>query len=244
MADRTAIEWTDATWNPVTGCTKVSPGCKNCYAESVSRRFGRSFDVTLHMDRLTEPDHWRKPRRVFVCSMSDLFHRDVSEGFIRDVWDVMRRNPRHQFQVLTKRPARAFRVIEKWHAPALPNVAVGVSVENQARVHERLPDLALTRAALHFVSAEPLLGPVDLRGWLGNAPSVTGCVGWVIVGGESGPQARPMDLEWLIRIVADCKAAGVPVFVKQDSGRFSGRQGNNPNCLWLKEYPNVPRSGA
>lgn len=261
MADRSRIEWTDATWNPVTGCTKVSPGCAHCYAEAVVNRFGYSFDLRFfYPHRLTEPDHWRKARRVFVCSMSDLFHPDLPDGFVANVWDVMRRNPRHQFQVLTKRPERTAQLLAKIAPEPLPNVWLGVSVEDQDRADQRIPILLRTPAAKRFASFEPLLGPIVLRkpevgDWPEHAPTAPLAnpdewddwkywaarargLDWAIVGGESGPKARTMDLRWLTRIVVDCKAAGVPVFVKQDSGRFPGRQGRIPDCMWkLKERP-------
>ncbi len=235
MSDRTAIEWADATWNPVTGCTKVSPGCAHCYAETMTKRFGGDFAVTLHPDRLEIPLRWRKPRRVFVVSMGDLFHEDVPDEFIDRVFAVMLVAQRHTFQVLTKRPARMGAYLsakgrqvmvinqcrplenslddqEWWGVGAmaltdtmpwpLPNVHLGVSVENQKALW-RVGELMRTPAAVRFISAEPLLGPLDL-GCIGgpfkNLDSLRGLVpvdvhafekqppslDWVIVGGESG----------------------------------------------------------
>ena len=210
----TAIEWTDATWNPVTGCTKVSPGCANCYIERTPpmRAKGRAFirgniPVTLPPDRLDQPLHWRKPRRVFVVSMGDLFHEDVPWGFIADVWAVMRRARNHTFQVLTKRPERMLgfmRWVEStnWALAEvrqagnwpLPNVHLGVSVENQRMADERIPLLLETPAAVRFLSCEPLLGPLDLTLWMCEQDPILAKIhgpraklDWVIVGGESGP---------------------------------------------------------
>lgn len=230
----TAIEWTDVVWNPVTGCDKVSPGCAHCYAEVVAGRFWaklyppvlvptaegetarpRTFtDVQCHPERLSEPLKWRKPRKVFVNSMSDLFHEDVPDAFIFDALDVIERCPQHTFQVLTKRPQRMVEFFggasgAGLSAPPLPNLWLGVSVENQHFADERIPLLLQTPAAVRFVSAEPLLGPLYFfRGWLGQ-------LSWVIVGGESGAKARPLFAAWARDIVTACQAARVPVFVKQ-----------------------------
>jgi protein gp37 len=251
------IEWTDRTWNPVTGCTKVSPGCDHCYAEGIARRFAgskafpRGFDVTLHSERLGAPQRWRKPSRVFVNSMSDLFHDAIPDRFIADVFAVMAITPRHTYQVLTKRQGRmrsllaapsfidliadAVRVRGEVYSRELvgwplPNVWLGVSVEDQQRADLRIPALLDTPAAVRFLSCEPLLGPVDLRLALaGHCPThdFSGgfCVqrhhqgvqhfGWVIVGGESGPGARPMHPAWVRQLRDQCTAAGVPFFFKQ-----------------------------
>ena len=275
----TDIEWTDKTWNPVTGCSKVSAGCKNCYAETVANRFwgDRKFtDVICHPERLDAPLRWRKPQRVFVNSMSDLFHEDVPDEFIDRVFAVMALAPQHTFQVLTKRPkrmrdwvrdkttteclmaadeSRATGVYAKSseasrlaHAymesqrlggfcqPApwpLPNVWLGVSCEDQAAADERIPLLLETPVTVRFVSAEPLLGPIDfghlqpgdppteidsLRGTHGVLRPHGGVcdrLSWVIVGGESGPRARPCDVAWIRSIVEQCRAAKVACFVKQ-----------------------------
>lgn len=308
MSAKTSIEWTDRTWNPVTGCSKVSPGCAHCYAESIANRLwpttyrpvladgsGKTLDtistshhedylanglarprrfedVWTHPDRLLEPLAWRKPARVFVNSMSDLFHEGVPDEFICRVFTVMRKAERHTFQVLTKRADRmrsfmsrfAWRTptteedragvrgmvgyvlsepLPKWHIQQpvrpLPNVWLGVSVENQRYADERIPLLLATQAAVRFISAEPLLGPVNLTEiavpdqysgkyaghghtfnalqreddlTLFNAPAH---LDLVIVGGESGPEARPFDVAWARSIVAQCRAAGVAAFVKQ-----------------------------
>jgi protein gp37 len=254
------IEWLDggSVWNPVTGCTKVSAGCANCYAERMSRRQmgpwrGRKFtDVRCHQDRLVKPLDWKKPRKVFVNSMSDLFHEVVPWDFINKAWGMMTVASQHTFIVLTKRPARMLEFFTGKHYPypaadgpdkPRPNIWLGVSVEDQATADERIPLLLQTPAAVRVVSAEPLLGPVDLtsvmlpdelaeRARLSSAHvncltrsddehfyNVHEQVDWVIVGGESGPGARPCNVEWIRSIVGQCKAASVPVFVKQMGAR-------------------------
>jgi protein gp37 len=229
MSDRTAIEWTDATWNPVTGCTKVSPGCANCYIEKTPpmRLAGRRFvngeiPVQLHPGRLEMPLKWKQPRRVFVCSMSDLFHEDVPTEFIAQVWLAMHQAPQHTFQVLTKRPGRMQRWVKLWlsdqdglTSPAgtvkpLANVWLGVSVENQRMADERIPLLLETPAAVRFLSCEPLLGPLDLRlrdtlrCYCGEIKMNCDCPSpdWVIVGGESGPGSAERKL--VERHICEC----------------------------------------
>jgi protein gp37 len=215
MGDNSAIEWTDATWNPVTGCTKVSPGCKHCYAERLAarlqamgnRRYRNGFAVTLHPDQITLPLQWRQPRLVFVNSMSDLFHEDIPDEFIRQVFDVMGRAHWHLFQVLTKRAERLAQL-----APSLPwppNVWQGVSVETAEYVW-RMRFLRRVPAAVRFVSVEPLLGLIPRLPLDG--------IQWVIVGGESGPNHRPVNPTWVRRIRDRCVSAGVPFFFKQWGG--------------------------
>lgn len=229
MADKTGIEWTDATWNPVTGCAKVSAGCKHCYAERNWGRLqhlpayaGRAFtDVATHADRLLQPLSWRRPRRIFVNSMSDLFHQDIHADFIGMVFRTMARAPQHTFQVLTKRAERMQRLLTHpkmrgfvGDAPwPLPNVWIGVSVEDQATADKRIPLLLDTPAAVRWISAEPLLAPIDLaEHGLHGGP---GQLDWVVVGGESGPKARPMHPEWVRGLRDQCSAAGVPFLFKQ-----------------------------
>ena len=225
MSDRSAIEWTEATWNPVTGCTQVSPGCAHCYAKRFAERFRgvpghpyeQGFEVVQRPERLDQPLRWKRPRTIFVNSMSDLFHEQVADGFVASVFAVMERAGRHTFQVLTKRPERAAAL-----APSLPwppNVWLGVSVENQ-RWTTRVDALREIPAAVRFLSCEPLLGPLDL--------DLEG-VGWVIAGGESGPRARPMDVEWARGVRDQCLASGVPFFFKQwgehgPDGRREGKK--------------------
>lgn len=229
MADKTGIEWTDATWNPVTGCAKVSAGCKHCYAERNWGRLqhlpayaGRAFtDVATHADRLLQPLSWKRPRRIFVNSMSDLFHQDIHDDFIGMVFRTMARAPQHTFQVLTKRAERMQHLLTHpktrgfvGDAPwPLPNVWIGVSVEDQATADKRIPLLLDTPAAVRWISAEPLLAPIDLaEHGLHGGP---GQLDWVVVGGESGPKARPMHPEWARGLRDQCSAAGVPFLFKQ-----------------------------
>lgn len=209
------IEWTEVTWNPVTGCSKISAGCANCYAERMARRlqamgqpnYARGFQVTTHEEMLDRPLAWTRPSTVFVNSMSDLFHEDVPADFIARVFATMDAAQRHTFQVLTKRSGRLAAL-----APSLPwsnNVWAGVSVESADYVH-RIDDLRLIPAVVRFVSLEPLLGPLP-------ALDLTG-IDWVIVGGESGPGARPVDPDWVREIRDQCLHAGIPFFFKQWGG--------------------------
>jgi protein gp37 len=226
MSDHSAIEWTDATWNPATGCNKVSPGCKHCYAETFSERFRgvpghpfeQGFDLRLWPARLELPLRWRTPRRIFVNSMSDLFHERVPDEFITSVFETMRFAHWHQFQVLTKRPERMARFLAA-HAVTKgelrethPNVWAGTSIETQRYVG-RAEIVASIPATVRFLSCEPLLGPLDLKGVLGR----TG-INWVIAGGESGHGARPMDADWVRSIRDQCRKARVPFFFKQWGG--------------------------
>jgi protein gp37 len=215
MATVSNIEWTEMTWNPVTGCTKVSQGCKHCYAERMAKRlkamgaprYRQGFRVTLHDDLIELPLSWRKPRKVFVNSMSDLFHEDVPLEFIQRVFATMQACGQHTFQVLTKRSERLAKVAGELPWPK--NVWIGVSVEN-SQVLGRIHGLATVPAAVRFLSCEPLIGPLD------DLPLTA--IHWVIVGGESGPQARPMDAEWVESIYAQCRQANVRFFFKQWGG--------------------------
>jgi protein gp37 len=215
MATNSHIEWTDATWNPVTGCTKISPGCKNCYAERLSKRlramgqpnYRNGFELTLQPQMLEMPLRWKSPKRIFVNSMSDLFHKDVPTDYIRQVFDVMGRAHWHQYQVLTKRSERVLELSDAldW----MPQIWMGVSVESEKYKH-RITDLRKTKAYVKFLSLEPLLGSLgslDLRG-----------IDWAIVGGESGPAARPIDPQWVTQIRDQCIDAGVAFFFKQWGG--------------------------
>ena len=215
MAQKSAIEWTESTWNPVTGCTKVSAGCKNCYAERMAKRlqamgspnYANGFQVALHPETLEQPLKWKKPQLIFVNSMSDLFHKSVPTKFIHQVFDVMNRASHHQFQILTKRSKRLLTLNSQLNWSE--NIWMGVSVENN-RLVERIDDLRRTSADIKFLSLEPLLGPIpDLN--LEN-------IDWVIVGGESGPYSRPMDPDWVIDIRNQCLKAKVPFFFKQWGG--------------------------
>lgn len=331
MSDDSKIEWTDATWNPVTGCTKVSPGCDHCYAETFAERwrgiaghhFENGFDVTLRPERLQQPLHWKRPRRVFVNSMSDLFHDAVPDAYIARVFGAMARAPQHTFQVLTKRHARMRSLLRNpewvWSAQVaaleygfnpdgvelnpqdiswpLPNVWLGVSVEDGKWADIRVSALLDTPAVTRFLSCEPLLGEVNLWHWIDPSMPCADCdacgderfadeigvghdryvyddegrevcdsngdpleawcsgpsagtlprrIDWVIVGGESGPGARPMDLDWARTIVQHCDWADVPVFVKQlgaVAGRSlgAGSKGGDwsawPADLRIRQYP-------
>lgn len=233
MGDRSAIEWTDATWNPVTGCTAISAGCDHCYAELLSHRlkkmgvekYKNGFEVTLHADVLTQPLRWKSPRRVFVNSMSDLFHARVPYSYVVSVWDVMRASTQHTFQILTKRPERMARFTADHPAPS--NVWLGTSVED-VRVLSRVDRLRECHAGTRFLSCEPLIGPLT--------GLELGGIHWVIVGGESGPQHRPMDPGWVQDIRTKCGQANVPFFFKQWGGptpKAGGREldGRNWNEL-------------
>jgi protein gp37 len=215
MGATAAIEWTDASWNPVTGCTKVSPGCKHCYAERLAAhlqamgnpRYRQGFAVTLHPDQLTLPLRWRQPRRIFVNSMSDLFHEAIPDAFIRQAFAIMVQAHWHVFQILTKRAERLADLALRLPWP--PNVWQGVSVEN-TRYTRRIASLQQVPAAIRFLSIEPLLGPIAALPLEG--------IHWVILGGESGPQHRPLDPRWVRGIRDQCLAAGVPFFFKQWGG--------------------------
>lgn len=260
---KTSIEWTDKVWNPIRGCSRVSAGCERCYAERVAARFsgaGLPFEGLATMtkngprwsgkikpvpEHLEDPLRWRQPCRIFVNSMSDLFHENLDEATIDRVFEIMMFSPRHTFQVLTKRADRMLhymigakerlvgRRLVQW---PLPNIWLGVSVENQKTADERIPLLLKTPAAVWFTSAEPLLGPINLgmaTFGLDNRIQKHSFLDWVIVGGESGPGARACEVEWIRQIVAQCKASMVPVFVKQLGAHpyFS----NTGNTLTLKD---------
>nr|WP_117406456.1 phage Gp37/Gp68 family protein [Mycobacterium marinum] len=270
MADHTAISWAESTWNPVTGCTRISPGCDHCYIERTRplrmahRRFdgdgvGSTTGVQLHPERLEIPLHWRKPRKVFVCSLADLFHDEVPDEYIARVWAVMALAPRHTFQCLTKRPARVRALLNspEWRAdvqnhiawyenPAeeslmtwarwpLPNCWLGVTAENQQWADIRIPALLDTPAAVRWVSAEPLLGRIDLSRFLeaDDAKYDVPPLNWVVTGGESGPGARPAHPDWFRSIRDQCQAAGVAFHHKQ-------------NGEWIEDvthYPAEPEIG-
>ena len=282
----TNIPYLDEVWNLTRGCTKVSAGCKNCYAERNLQRFypdEPDFDVNcpvVTLDAaLDKPLHWRKPRRIGVCFLSDLFHERVPDEFLDKVFAMMALTPQHTYVLLTKRPERmrAYLVslaadVQDWPLPVekgserirtatviqsstwpLPNVWLGVSVENQQAADERIPLLLETPAAHRWVSAEPLLEAVDLHpgNWiapLGGGPRVNllhpeiaitrPTLDWVVVGGESGPHARAMNIDWLNNVGSQCESSGVLVYVKQDSGPRPGMQGRIPDALWaVKQLP-------
>jgi len=238
MADRSAIEWTDTTWNPVTGCTKISAGCDNCYAARFSERFRgvlghpfeTGFDLTLRPERLLQPLGWKRPRMVFVNSMSDLFHKEIPATYIAAVFDTMERANWHTYQVLTKRSSLLQKFVNNRYRnrPAPRHIWLGVSVEDE-KATTRIVHLQAANAGVRFLSIEPLLAPVgrlDLTG-----------IDWVIVGGESGPHARPMDESWVIDIRNQCVRAGVAFFFKQWGGRSPKAGGR---LLQGKEWNQFP----
>lgn len=268
MSDKTGIAWSDATWNPVTGCTKVSEGCRHCYAERVwprmaaskGRYFGREFgDVMVHPEALEIPLRWRRPRKIFVNSMSDLFCESVPDDFIAQVFAVMALAKQHTFQILTKRPERALYLlgagcmggfepaVEDWFVHLggkeliwpLPNVWLGVSAEDQKTLNERIPLLLSTPAAFRWVSIEPMIGPVSFRwaSWqktyridssgreVRNHLDGLRRLDWVVVGGESGPEARSMEAGWVRILIEQCREANVPIFLKQLGSSFRNPEG-------------------
>jgi protein gp37 len=236
MSDRTGISWTSATWNPTTGCDRVSEGCDRCYALALAarlkamgnpryqvdgdpRRSGPGFGLTLHWDKLAQPTRWRSPRRIFVNSMSDLGHEAIPFEFFSRIFDTMAATPRHTYQVLTKRPAPLRTRVARWYAERqldapLPNVWLGVSVENQRWAEVRIPRLLEMPAAVRFLSCEPLLGAISLGSWTGSEHEIQ----WVIVGGETGVGFRPLDPDWARSIRDQCLNAGIAFFYKQGSG--------------------------
>lgn len=297
MSDKTGIQWCDATWNPTSGCDRVSPGCDHCYAMTLAKRLkamgspryqvdgdprtsGPGFGVQAHAVALDQPLRWTKPRRIFVNSMSDLFHDQVPTEFIAEVFAIMAACPQHTFQVLTKRHGRmrsllnsaefrdtvtiwATAVMRKHDSSPriipsetwpLPNVWLGVSAEDQPWADIRVAALEATPAAVRFVSAEPLLGPVTFRWakWLGQEPGdrhhLDGLrkIDWLIIGGESGPGARPMDPDWARSLVSECQEAGVAPFVKQLGACWAREHGGDshggdwdlwPADLRIREFP-------
>ena len=252
---KTKIEWATKVWNPITGCTKISEGCRNCYAFRMSKRLaGRygypkdnPFAVTFHPERLNEPLHWKKPQKIFVCSMGDLFHKDVLRSYIGLIWRTMQKASQHTFLVLTKRADRIAELLKNTSVfPTLPNVWLIVSVEDQKTADERIPLLLQTPAAKRGVSYEPALGPVDFSEYLpktvppdhaNGTGYMTVGLDWLIMGGESGSGARPMHLDWARKVRDDCKAAKVAFFMKQMSEKAP-----IPKDLMIREFPGeVPK---
>jgi protein gp37 len=234
MAQASSIEWTESTWNPVTGCTKISPGCAHCYAERMAKRlhamgqerYRHGFKVTLQPDVVDLPLHWKRPRMIFVNSMSDLFHRDVPTEFIAKCFAVMQRATQHTFQVLTKRPERAVELASRLPWPS--NVWMGTTVENADYVH-RIHSVIQIPAAVRFLSLEPLLGPIPRLPLKG--------IHWVIVGGESGPAARPIEPGWVLQIRNQCNDRKVPFFFKQWGGVQKSRAGRELDGRIWGEMP-------
>lgn len=250
MADRSAIEWTEATWNPTTGCDRVSAGCDNCYALTLAKRLkamgsakyqkdgdprtsGPGFGVATHQDALTTPLTWREPRIVFVNSMSDLFHARVPLSFVRDVFEVMAASPRHTYQVLTKRSHRLAKLADQLSWPS--NVWMGVSVEDSDQL-ARIDDLRIVPASVRFVSAEPLLGPLEDINLID--------IDWLIAGGESGANARPVDPNWVRQLRDQCVSAEVAFFFKQWGGRTPKARGRHLDGRTWDEMPKLGRRTA
>ena len=244
MSSSSEIEWTDATWNPVRGCHKVSPGCKHCYAETFAERwrgipghpYEQGFDVRLVPEKLLEPLRWRKPKRIFVNSMSDLFQDNVPHDFVVKVFETMRSAHWHTFQILTKRADLMEQGIRRMPADliGLPNVWLGVSVENRKHGLLRIDNLRRTQAAVRFLSIEPLLedlGPFCLDG-----------IDWVIVGGESGPGARAMKREWVVHVRDECRRRGIPFFFKQWGGTVKSRTGRELDGDVYDDFPRTRES--
>ena len=240
MGDKSGIEWTDATWNPVTGCTKVSKGCDNCYAERFAERFRgveghafrNGFDLQQRPERLDQPLKWTRPRRIFVNSMSDLFHKDIPDEYINRVFDTMEQADWHTFQLLTKRSSvmRDY-LIRRYNASeAPPHIWCGVSIEDQDAL-VRLKHLQESPATIRFLSMEPLVGPVT--------PFEPDNISWIIVGGESGPKARPMDPKWVHDIKNICQEKGIPFFFKQWGGFRPKRIGRELDGVEHNAMPNI-----
>ena len=235
MGQASTIEWTEMTWNPITGCSKISLGCAHCYAERIAHRFAgrhgfperpQHFDVTLHPNRLQQPLRWKKPRVVFVNSMSDLFHEQVPFDFVDQIFEVMRAAPQHTFQILTKRSERLVNLDSRINWPS--NVWAGVTIES-ADYLQRVDHLRSVGAAIKFLSLEPLLGPIpnlDLSG-----------IDWVIVGGESGPKSRPLQTDWVIDVQEQCLSSSVPFFFKQWGGVNKKRNGRQLSGRTWDEIP-------
>ena len=239
MGDKSAIEWTDASWNPVTGCTKVSAGCAFCYAERLSKRlqkmnpdgkYRNGFKITLHEKDLDLPLHWKDSRKIFVNSMSDLFHPEVPDDFILKVYDTMEKADWHIYQILTKRPERMKKFTNEIYKKILPHVWLGTSIEND-KVLNRLTELKKVKAATKFISFEPLLGPVgkvNLKG-----------IHWAIVGGESGFHHRPIEKEWVKEIRHQCREYNVAFFFKQWGGLTPKSGGRLLDKRAYDEYPKI-----
>jgi protein gp37 len=288
MTDRSAIEWTQATWNPITGCDRISPGCQHCYALALARRLkamgqakyqtdgrpptsGPGFGVAVHPQVLGEPLRWRRPRRIFVCSMADLFHARVPEAFIAQVFAVMAATPQHTYQVLTKRPGRMARLLASDAFPEqvyrltvarygastltwpLPNLWLGTSVEDQRRADQRIPKLLETPAAIRFLSCEPLLGPIglapewvelELQAFGRNGAVCFPRVDWIIAGGESGPGHRPARPDWVRFLRDQAVAAEVAFFFKQWGGPTPAAGGRLLDGRTWDQYPRTDHSGT
>lgn len=245
MAQKSDIEWTDATWNPVTGCTKVGPGCDHCYAERFAERFRgtkghpyeNGFDLQLRPERLDQPHRWRQPKMIFVNSMSDLFHKKIPLEFIDRVFDTMEQADQHTYQVLSKRSSRLAAYLNRRYSehPAPSHIWAGVSVEDTKRKN-RIEHLRQSAARVKFLSVEPLLGPLGEVNFEG--------ISWVIVGGESGPGARPMEVSWAREVRDQCADQNVPFFFKQWGGKTSKAGGRLLDGALHDGFPDIVRQGG
>ena len=234
MSENSNISWCTHSWNPVSGCTQVSPGCGRCYAKALTERWGRDFSqITLKPHRLNEPAKYKQPSLVFVNSMSDLFHREIPDEYLARVWQVMLDNTQHCYQILTKRPHRMAHKIRALGLPCPEHIWLGTSVENQTFADNRIPALTSVEAPIRWISAEPLLGHLDLSQWLKN-----GSLAWCVVGGESGSGRRPADPGWFRQIRDDCQRFGVPLYHKQGNHHRPGQDRELDGRTW-DEYPAV-----
>ena len=234
MSEKTKIEWTDSTWNPIHGCTPISEGCRNCYAMAYFRRWKKPTEPRLNLLKLDEPKRWKKPRRVFVCSLADLFHPEVEDAWLDKIYQVMvSEAPWHTYQVLTKRPGQMVRYLggaESYIGSLGSHIWHGVTVENQKEAW-RVDELRKVPAAMRFLSCEPLLGPLEL--------DLTG-IGWVIAGGENGPHRRPVRSQWVRMLLHQCRTAGIPFFFKGWSARRPGGEGKELDGRTWLEMPAPP----
>lgn len=230
MSEQTKISWTQSSWNPWVGCTEVSAGCDHCYARTLTERFGGNFSVLRRTKTFRDPLKWKEPKLIFTCSMSDFFHVDA-DRWRDEAWEIIRNTPHHTYQVLTKRTGRIARHLPSDWGDGYPNVWLGATVEDQS-VDYRIRQLLAVPAALRFLSCEPLLGPLQL-----HRVGYTDALDWVIVGGESGPGYREMDLAWLADVVDQCQRSDTKVWVKQDSGPRTEMRGRIPDSRWIQEMP-------
>jgi protein gp37 len=239
MTEHSAIEWTESTWNPWMGCTKVSPGCDHCYMFTEQRRYGTDPElVRRSKTTFTQPLKWKEPRLIFTCSWSDWFHKRADE-WRDEAWDIIRRTPQHTYQILTKRPGRILRHLPADWGEGYPNVWLGTTVENQDAVH-RARALIQVPARVRFISAEPLLGSVDFGAKDSALDSPLSKIDWIIIGGESGAQCRPMDLDWARSLMTQARMYGTAIFLKQLGG-FPDKRGHEKAVLDGRRYTEMPR---
>lgn len=244
MSERSAIEWTEATWNPWTGCTKVSAGCDHCYMMTMKRRFGQNPEIVVRSKTtFRDPLKWKEPKVIFTCSMSDFFHKDA-DAWRDEAWEIIRATPQHTYQILTKRPGRIARHLPADWGEGYANVWLGTSAEDQSVTH-RIAHLLCVPAAIHFLSAEPLLGAlnlleyVSLNGKVFHRAGYTDSLDWVIIGGESGPNCRPMELDWARGVRDICASTNTPFFLKQLGGN-PDKRGHDKAVLDGERHTEMP----